>query len=318
MNYSSDSYAAMLLCQALSPNREEYARPLSTSEYRDVCRRVKESSARHIGGLMNVDISGLMQLLSMSEEEAYRIFILLSRSVQLSYAMEGFLARGIRIITEFDAEYPRRLTKRAGCDAPPVFYLYGDAQALNAPAIGILGMSGVKTSPEVRASISAIAAFAETAGYRILAGGELGVSRVMEGYVLEGNCPLTCAMAGGLSDYIERREAGKLFSEGRLTAISSEHPDALFTVPHAIARNRLLISLAEAVFIFNTDGKRGESDALRHHRCDWIYAWNGDKGNHSLINKGAIGFGQITRKSLEDMTDLWRQSRSEQLSMFDA
>ena len=232
--------------------------------------------------------------------------------------MEGFLARGIRIITEFDAEYPRRLTKRAGCDAPPVFYLYGDAQALNAPAIGILGMSGVKTSPEVRASISAIAAFAEKAGYRILAGGELGVSRVMEGYVLEGKCPLTCAMAGGLSDYIERKEAGKLFSEGRLTAISSEHPDALFTVPHAIARNRLLISLAEAVFIFNTDGKRGESDALRHHRCDWIYAWNGDKGNHSLINKGAIGFGQITRKSLEDMTDLWRQSRSEQLSMFDA
>ena len=178
MNYSTDSYAAMLLCLALSANREEYAHPLSTSEYREVCRRVKTSSARHIGGLMGVDISGLMQLLEMSEEEAYRIYTLMSRSVQLSYTMDGFTALGIRIITEFDEGYPERLSKRAGDDAPPVIYVYGSSETLNMPSIGILGMSGIKTSAEVRASIEAIASFAKSAGYRVMAGGELGVSRV--------------------------------------------------------------------------------------------------------------------------------------------
>lgn len=317
MNYSTDSYAAMLLCLALSANREEYAHPLSTSEYREVCRRVKTSSARHIGGLMGVDISGLMQLLEMSEEEAYRIYTLMSRSVQLSYTMDGFTALGIRIITEFDEGYPERLSKRAGDDAPPVIYVYGSSETLNMPSIGILGMSGIKTSAEVRASIEAIASFAKSAGYRVMAGGELGVSRVMEGFVCEGDCSLTSVMAGGLSDYIARPETRRLFSEGRLSAVSLEHPEALFTVPHAIARNKMLMSLAEAVFIFNTDGKRGESDALRHKRSDWIYAWNGYPGNHPLINKGAISFGLLNEKTLNDMTQLWRYSRSEQLSLFD-
>ena len=173
MNYSTDSYAAMLLCLALSPNREEYAHPLTTSEYRDVCRRTKASSARHIGDLIGVDISGIMQLLGVTEEEAYRIYTLMSRSVQLSYTMEGFAMRGIKIITEFDEGYPLRLKKRAGEDAPPVMYVYGDAETLNAPSIGILGMSGIKTSAEVRASIEAITAFANKAGYRVMAGGEL-------------------------------------------------------------------------------------------------------------------------------------------------
>ena len=317
MNYSADSYAAMLLCLALSPNREEYAHPLTTAEYRDVCRRLKASSASHIGDLMGVDISGLMQLLGMSEEEAYRIFTLMSRFVQLTYTMEGFAMRGIKIITEYDEGYPERLSKRAGQDAPPVIYIYGDASTLDKPSIGILGMSGIKTSAEVRSSIEAIAAFANRAGYRVMAGGELGVSRVMEGYVCDGDCALTSVMAGGLSDYIMRPETKKLYEEGRLSAVSLEHPDALFTIPHAMARNKMLISMAEAVFIFNSDGKRGESDAIRHKRSDWIYAWNGYEGNHGLINKGAISFGLLTEKTLSDMTQLWQSSRSEQLSMFD-
>lgn len=317
MNYSTDSYAAMLLCLALSPNREEYAHPLTTAEYRDVCRRTKASGARHIGALIGVDISGLMQLLAMTEEEAYRIYTLMSRSVQLSYTMEGFAMRGIRIMTEFDEGYPERLKKRAGDDAPPVMYLYGDAETLNMPSIGILGMSGIKTSAEVRSSIEAIAAFANKAGYRVMAGGELGVSRVMEGFVCEGDCSLTSVMAGGLSDYIIRPETKMLYDQDRLSAVSLEHPDALFTIPHAMARNKMLISLAEAVFIFNTDGKRGESDALRNKRSDWIYAWNGYPGNHGLINKGAISFGILNEKMLTDMTLLWRGSRSEQLNMFD-
>lgn len=317
MKYSADSYAAMLLCLSLSPNREEYARTLSTSEYRDICERVHASAVRHIGGLMNVDISGLMQLLNISEEEGYRIYTLMSRTVQLSYAMEAFAAKGIRIITEFDDGYPERLSKRAGTDAPPVIYIYGDAQTLNAPAIGILGISGIKTSSEVRSSIEAIAKFAHGAGYRIITGGELGVSRVMEGFICGGDSDLTSVLGGGMAEYTSRPEIQDLYSQNRLTAISLEHPDALFTTAHAIARNKMLISLAEAVFIFNTDGKRGESDAIRTHRSDWIYAWNGYPGNHQLIKKGAIGFGALDVSALDEMARRWRYSRSEQLNIFD-
>ena len=317
MTYTADSYAAMLLCLSLSPNREEYARTLTTSEYRDICERAKNSAARHIGGLMNIDISGLMQLLNISEEEAYRIYTLMSRTVQLSYAMEAFAAKGIQIITEFDEGYPERLVKRARNDAPPVIYIHGDPKTLNLPAIGILGISGIKTSNEVRSSIEAISKFAKSAGYRIITGGELGVSRVMEGFICEGDSALTSVLGGDMAEYTARPEIQELYAQNRMTAISLEHPDALFTTAHAIARNKMLISLAEAVFIFNTDGKRGESDAIRTHRSDWIYAWNGYPGNHQLIKKGAISFGTLDEKVLEEMARRWRYSRSEQLSLFD-
>ena len=317
MNYTANSFAAMLLCLALSPNKEEFARPLSTSEYRDICQRAHLCAAQSIGGLIGVDISGLMQMLNISEEQAYRLYILMNRSVQLSYAMEAFADKGIFIVTEYETEYPERLRKRAGNDAPPVFYLYGDPATLNLPSIGVLGVNGVKTAKEARSSLSVIAEFARKEGYRVMCGSEPGVSRVMEGFLSEGDGDLTCVPAGGMSDYLKRPEAQGLIAEDRLSVLSLVHPDALFTVPHALSRNRMLMSLAEAVFVFNTDGRRGETDALRNHRCDWIYAWNGYPGNHNLLNRGAVGFGLLTESAFKDMTRLWKDSRSEQISLFD-
>lgn len=316
MAYCAESYAAMLLCLSLSPNKEEYARPLLTAEYRALFERVKASSKRRLSALMNLDISGIMQLLSMPEEEAYRVYILLSRTVQLSYAMEGFAEKGIRIVTEFDDEYPMRLLKRGGPGAPPVFYLYGDAAALAHPAIGILGMSGIKTAAEVRTSVEAIADFSHRAGYRVMTGGERGVSRVTEGFVLPGNGELTAVLGGGLMEYIQRPEIKDLYHAKRLVAISLEHPDALFTNVHAIARNKLLMQLSEAVFVFNTDGKRGEADALRSKASDWIYAWDGYAGNQPLINKGALPFHLLDAHALREMATRWRNSRVEQLDIF--
>ena len=84
MNYSDDAFVAMLLSMALSPNREEYARPYSTLELKRIEDKVRECDLHHIGRLMNVDIGGLMLKLDISEEEAYRIYTLLNRSVQLT------------------------------------------------------------------------------------------------------------------------------------------------------------------------------------------------------------------------------------------
>ena len=87
MNYSDDAFATMLLTMALSPNREEYARPLGTLELKKLEEKVRESELYHLGKIMHFDIGGLMFKLGLSEEEAYRIFTLFNRSVQLSYTV---------------------------------------------------------------------------------------------------------------------------------------------------------------------------------------------------------------------------------------
>ena len=119
MQYCDDAYAAMLLTMTLSANREEYARPLTTLESRKLDASARSGPARTLGHLMGMDISGLMQLLRISEEEAYRIFTLLNRSVQLTYSLEGFMRQGIEVITQFDERYPQRLARRMGESAPP-------------------------------------------------------------------------------------------------------------------------------------------------------------------------------------------------------
>ena len=96
MDHTENAYAAMLLTMALSPDREEYARPLSTPEFRHVEALARSSGFGSIGGLLDVDISGLVMLLGLTEEEAYRVYTLLHRDVQLTYALGGSWRMGSR------------------------------------------------------------------------------------------------------------------------------------------------------------------------------------------------------------------------------
>ena len=317
MNYSDDGYAAMLLTMALSPDREEYARPYSVQEFHRLEAAVRGTDVRRLGRLLNEDISGLMMRLGMSEEEAYRAFTLLHRSVQLSYALEGFERQAIRVVTCFDPDYPQRLTHKLRDMAPAFYYVCGREALLTKPAIAIVGISGVKTTPEVRDGIESIVREAVEQGYAIVTGGELGVSRVAAGVARDcGGCLLD-VLGGGLLEHIHRDGIAEMIAMDRCAAVSLEHPEAMFTVSHAIARNKLLFSLADAAFIFNTDGRRGEIDILENRYCDWVYAWEGCRENRALFAHGANPLKSLDKLDLREMSRHWESSRSEQLNMFD-
>ena len=315
--YSDDAFATMLLTIALSADRAEYARPLNTAEYCRVLARVKASAAGRLGALLRADISALMMLLGVSEEEAYRLYTLLHRGVQLTYALEGFMQKGVRVITCFDEDYPPHFRARMGNAAPPALFFAGERALLNRPAVAVVGVSGVKTTPEVRESIEGIVQGAKDLGYGVITGGELGVSRVAAGLVAERGGVLIDVPAGGLLAHIEEDPARELLADGRAAMLSLEHPEALFTVPHAIARNKLVFSLAQAAFVFNTDGKRGETDALKRGLCDWVYAYTGFATNHALVSRGAQPFRRIDAEEFHRLSARWKTSFSEQMSMFD-
>lgn len=317
MNYSDDAFVTMLLTMALSPNREEYARPFSTQELKRLEEKVRAGGLYHIGRLANIDISGLMLKLDISEEEAYRIYTLLNRSVQLSYTIENHLRQGVEVITCYDDEYPQRIKRRMEDAAPPVFYRCGNQELLQGPMLAIVGISGVKTTPEVRDCVETLVRNAVRLGYTILTGGELGVSRVAMNMTAEYGGTLVEVLGGDMMSHIHEDGIAELLATQRAAVVSLEHPEALFTVSHAIARNKFIFSLAEAAFVFNTDGKRGELDAIRNRYCDWIYAWTGYVNNQTLLMRGAIPAGNITEMDFGDLSRHWRDSESEQLNIFD-
>ena len=317
MNHSENAYAAMLLTMALSPNKEEYARPMSTAEFRRFEAAARQSQFRSIGRLLDMDISGLMIHLGLGEEEAYRAFTLMHRGVQLSYALEGFAADGIEALTQYDADYPERLRRKLGEAAPPALYRCGNADLPGKPAVAIVGISGVKTTPQARAAVETLVRGAIAHGYGVITGGEPGVARMAAGLVGElGGC-LVDILGGGMREHLKDAAISKLIGEGRAAVLSLEHPDAMFTVSHAIARNRLLFSLADAAFVFNTDGRRGEVEALQKGACDWIYAWEPFAGNQPLIARGAVPFSDLSDGDIDAMSRHWTSSQSQQLDMFD-
>lgn len=317
MAYTGDAYATMLLTMVLSPNREEYARPYSTQEFAKLEQRVRESEFHGVGELVGVDISGLMLRLGVSEEEGYRIFTLLNRGVQLGYAVENFMMRNVGIVTLYNDDYPDRLKKKMRSSAPPFLYRVGNSELIGKPAIAIMGISGVKTTPEVRDGVVSIVRSAAKLGYTIMTGGELGVSRVAAGAVLEYGGTMIDVLGGGLFEHLEYEPIAKLMEKGRMALLSLEHPEAMFTVSHAIARNKVILALSDAAFICNTDNKRGEADALHNRYCDWIYAWSGYPANGTLVSRGATPIADLRTINLREMSKHWRSSQSEQLDMFD-
>ena len=315
--HSDDAYAAMLLTMALSPDKEEYVRPLSIQEFRRVETAVRGSRFRSIGALLNLDISGLRIYLGISEEDGYRLYTLMHRDVQLSYALEAFQTQGIEVVSQYDPGYPQRLGDKLREAAPTFFYRVGDVSFADRPASAGVGISGVKTTPEVRCSIEALTEYAAAHGYAVITGGERGVARMAANAALDKNVSLVEIVGGGMREHLKSDTTLKTAPRGSAAVLSLVHPDAPFTVSHGIQRNKLLFALADAAFVFNTDGHRGELDALAGRVCDWIYALDSYEGNMPLIARGARPFGTLNVAGISQMSRHWSSSRARQITLED-
>ena len=317
MNYTDDGYAAMLLTMALSPDREEYAKPLGVPEFRQLEALTRKSELRRIGALLNVDISGLMIYLGLPEAEAYRVYTLLHRSVQLTYALEGFLRQGIDVVTCCDDDYPDRVRRRLGDAAPAFFYRCGSIDLLEKPMVAIMGLSGVRTTEVVRSAIEALVRGAAEYGYAVATCGELGASKIAARFAEQYDCPLIDVLGGGMAAQIDDESTAIRIAGERCAVLSTEHPEAMQTGVHAAMRNRLLLALSEAAFVFNTDARQRVPEAIQNRYCDWIYAWQGGEGCGELVRRGAIPLGDLAKLDFAEMSRRWRNSGAEQLNMFD-
>ena len=317
MNYTEEGYAAMLLTMALSPDREEYAHPLSIQEFRAIEASVRPTRYRRVGRLISADVSGLMIELHLSEAEALRLYTLLHRTMQLTYALEAFEREGLHVVTCYDGDYPAKLTKKLGEQAPAFFYRCGDRTLLDLPAIAIVGISGVRTDDDMRNTVKELVKQAVRHGYAVITGGEPGVSRVAADAVETCDGVIVDVMGGDMQRYVHTDGIAERIATGRGLALSLAHPKALFSVANAAERNKPLFALADAAFIFNTDGRRGEQVILQNRFCRNVYAWEPFPANRPLFNHGAIPFGPGSRLDFDDMIVHWNAGNAEQLSMFD-
>lgn len=318
MHHNDDSFAAMLLTLTLTPDKDEIVRPLTTAEFSRLALRAASGKGRSIGSLIGMDMSGILDALDCTEDEAYRICMLLNRAMPLSYALEKFNGDGIEIVTRFNDEYPTRLGDRLDQAAPAAFYLSGNPQVLSCPMIAVMGIGGVKLPENAAQQVRKLIEQARDGGYGVVSGGEPGIARLAAQAAKEAGVPYVDVLGGDMSRHCATSPVREMLAEDRCAVISLLHPDALFTVGHAIARCKLIYALSSAAFVFNTDGKRGEGEAMKNRYCEGIYAWDIPQpaANRQLIAKGAIPVSDFGQLRFDRLAANWKMAQAEQLRFF--
>ncbi len=321
MRHNDDAFATMLLMCQIDPSREELVRPLSISEWHALRERVEHSPLGNMGALLRTDMSELMQKLAISEEDAYRICVLLGRTLPLSMLFERIQARGIDMLTLQERNYPQALEDRLGVKAPPLIYLAGRSELFRQSAIAIIGALEARGDAEAR--VRGLARAAVQAGYVVITDGARGLGRIAEDEVRRHDGRVLSVLGGALSDALDS-PLGEMVRARQAGALSLVHPDAPYTLSHALERNKLIYALAQAVFVFACDDGRGATwegarEALNAKWCNFVYCWDTAlyRGNRPLIARGASVMPDLEQVGFEQLSAAWRSALAEQLSLFD-
>ena len=316
MRHTDEAYAMMLLTLPLDPGGEGLLKPLSADELAAVAGRLDLNSEKNLGSLMGLDVAGAMRLLGADESFAYRLCLLMDRDMQLSRLIDECADDDTEIVTPFDGAYPQGVKRRLGIYSSPAFFAKGSLELLQAPYLGILGISGVQTTSRARAGVKALVTRAAVNGLGIAAGDEMGACRAAREDALEQDARLCCVLSGGMKAFSQQAENAKALRQGNLLLISCAHPQSAAGSQDAAQRNRLLFALSQAAFVITTDGRRGESEALRRGWCEHLYVHQDDNypQNASLAAKGFEAVSDLEGFSVSDHAEAWLRPDAEQLS----
>jgi len=320
MIHNDDAFTTMLLTVPITADREELARPLAPAEFARLDELAAKTRPGSLGALIDIDMSGLMLRYGMREEDAYRVCLLLSRNLPLSYLMERLAAEGVELVTLYDSAYPARIAAALSDKAPPTLFLRGRPELFRQSAVAILG--AVPPRGDVERHVRALVRQASEEDYVILTDGMTGLGRIAEDEAFACGGRVISFLSGSLLERIRQPMLSSLIECRRGAAVSPLHPEALPTLSHGLARGKCLYAQASAAFVFGCDFNKGDTwacalEALREGACPYVYAWDAPvyPGNRALIGRGAQPFpGPV---NFSQMAAVWRGAQAQQLSLFD-
>ena len=254
MSLSSNTQAILLLTAPLIVGRGERASDQLTQwEYQQLARFLHDKE-RQPADLLAPDAEELL-IECESLMDANRLRRLLARGFLLSQAVERWQTRAIWVASRADAEYPERLKERLKSDAPPVLYGCGDVVILNTGGLAIVGSRQVDEAlVEYTEGIGRLTA---ESGCTVVSGGARGIDQAAMRGALEAGGKVAGIMADSLERAALNRENRIPIMDGRLVLISPYDPAAGFNVGHAMQRNKLIYSLADAALVVNSDYEAG-------------------------------------------------------------
>ena len=321
---TEDTQAIILLYSYFGKDRAE--KPLSLVEYSSLVRWLIEVKMRP-GDLLKKETIHEASIGSGIDKQ--RLASLLSRGVQLGFAVEEWQRNGIWIISRSDADYPVRYKKHLKVKAPPLLFGVGNRSLLEGGGLGIVGSRNVDQAGE--AFTRQAAEFCAYNHMPVVSGGARGVDQISMNTALEAGGVTIGILAENLLKKSLERNARQAIADGNLLLLSPYHPKARFTVGTAMARNKLIYAMSDYGLVVSAEHKKGGTwagaeEELKRENALPVFVRTGNDvpyGNSKLLDLDAIAWpDSINRNSIrEQLYDLAinaRESRSKKNpSLFD-
>ncbi len=255
---SANTKAILLLTSPLILGRSARAETLTPTEYCSL-HNLLRSHQKEPADLVEPGAEDLLDLCArninkpaVSRERLQR---LLDRGILLTQAVESWRQRAIWVVGHRDEVFPEKLTERLKDKAPAILYGCGDRTLLNAGGLAVVGSRHVNEDTLKYAyRIGNLAASAERA---VVSGGARGVDQAAMNGALESGGNSIGILAHGLKGASINRAHRDPILNRQLVLISPYDPSSGFNVGHAMQRNKLIYSLADAAVVVNAEVGKG-------------------------------------------------------------
>ena len=267
---SERAKALILLCSTVGLDAGAGAKPFGPVGWHSLLKYVDAAGLDGPEALIGRDAEAVAGLLGVKPDVAARVAQLLDRAGRFSLDLERIGSWGVWVSTEFDAGYPDVLRERLGTSAPPLLFGAGDRDLLRCDGVAVVG----SRRPDAAGMVFAQAFGARAAGLdlAIVSGAAKGVDEAAMTAALERGGIAVGVVADSLERLVRRKVWRERLLSGELVLVSEYHPSRRFDPGWAMARNRVVYSLARAAVVVASDAGRGGTwdGAAKNAKAGWV------------------------------------------------
>ncbi len=289
---TTENIVTILLCSNLGydPN-DKSIKPFTINQFNALEGKFKEKFVL-LGDILTEGTEKVSKRVSLTDDEISRINTLMLRADKISDEINRLAESKIYIITRKSEQYPKRILKAMGKNAPVLFYYCGDIGIINNKyTIAVIGSRTATDQENTYARKHSKMSVQN--GATIISGGAKGIDTIAKEAALKAGGKVVTFVSDSMTKYIKSNADHILWD--KLLVMSAFHPEIRFWGYNALERNKYIYAASDYAVVVSSGDEtggsyKGAAECLKS-KLTKLYVKNDDSapiGNKKLIELGGL------------------------------